>query len=473
MSRIVRTLGAIAILGLCTGSAKADLFELADGSKLDGKVLKEDGGFLTIKTLTGTQKLAAADLKSRTPGEADVDRYEKLKAASEQEGQSKSAQVAALLERYQFQKDHLAQFPPEADMAKENQRLLARILKKDPENVFARGEMGDVQWNGQWVKAADLPRLKQEAENEKRRIDWQTRFGVPITMVESEHFTLLDNTGDKDLAGRDKLLEKTYDTVKTALGVDQLWKDKALIVTIKALDPYCKVLDGFAAEMNINPTIVAAGKDRGTGGIWRQTPYAFQIRWPATGVESMWSAIVHNCAHVAVWTLWKSGGKAWEKENPPAWIDEGMGAWTEIAVMGQQISYCMGESAKQPPDKPGGTTDKGPKKKKDPKKNAEAMRESVSQYKEKCKDAITSDEFPQLRKFLKYKVGDLGPPEEGGVLALVTWLMQIDAAKFKNLFALLSKGGKKVDDDYWREAYGFQVIEDMETKWRAWTVGEW
>ncbi len=467
MSRIVRTLGVLAVLGCCTGSAKADSFELADGSKLDGKVLKEDGGFLTIKTLKGVEKVGADKVKSRTPGASDVETYEKLQTAAATD----PITAAALLDLYQFQKAHAGELPPE--VAKENQRLLARILKKDPENETARAEMGDVRFDGVWVKAADVPRLQQEKDIEKRRVDWQTRFGVPINMVESEHFTLLDNTGDKDLAGRDKLLEKTYETIKTALGVEQLWKGKALIVTIKALDPYSKALDGFAGEMNIGAPIVAAAKDRATGGLWRQSPYPFQIRWPASGVESMWSAIVHNCAHVAMWTLWKSGGKTWEKESPPAWIDEGLGAWTEIAVMGQQISYCMGESAKQTPDKQGGTSDKSPKKKEDPKKNADAMRESVSQYKERCKDAITADEFPPLRKFLKYKVGDLGPPEEGGVLALVTWLMQLDAEKFKKLFALMSKGGMKVEDDYWREVYGFQVIEDMETKWRAWTVGEW
>jgi hypothetical protein len=469
MSRTLRSLALLAVLGCCTESAKGELFELADGSKVDGKFLKEDAGFLWVATLKGTQKLPAADVKARVPGESFVERYDKLKAARDKE----PVTVAALLDVYQFQKDHLAEFAPDVakELAKDNQRLLARVLKKDPENAVARGENGEVQFNGAWVKAADVPRLQAEMELEKRRIDWQIRLGVPIKMSESEHFTLLDNTDDKDLAGRNALLEKTYETLKEALGVERLWKDRALIVTIKTLEPYSKVLDGFAGEMNIGAPIVAAAKDRATGGLWRQSPYAFQIRWPASGVEGMWSAIVHNCAHVTMWTLWKSGGKSWEKEAPPAWIDEGMGAWTEVAVMGQQVSYCMGESAKLD-EKSGGTTDKRPKKK-TPKKNADSLREAASQYKERCKEAIGNDEFPPLRKFLKYKVGDLGPPEEGGVLAFVTWLMQIDAEKFRKVFSLLSKGAMKTDDDYWREVFGFQIIEDMETKWRAWTVGEW
>jgi hypothetical protein len=187
----------------------------------------------------------------------------------------------------------------------------------------------------------------------------------------------------------------------------------------------------------------------------------------------MWSAIVHNCAHVTIWTMWSASARAWEKDTPPAWVEEGLGAWTEIQVMGVQVSSCMGESAKPKEPKQGGTTDKDPHKKKDPKKNADSLREAANEYKERCKAAMESDEFPPLRQFLTYKVGDLGPPEEGGTQGLVTWLMQVDPEKFKVLIASLAKGGKRVLDEYYRDAYGFELIEDMEKKWRGWVLGEW
>jgi hypothetical protein len=464
---IVQTLAIVLFLGCCHGTSQADVLELADGTKIDGKVFKEEGGFLWIKTLAHTEKIAADQVKSRTPGEAPTDRYEKLKAGV----QGDVVTVQALWELYAFQKEHLAELPPET--AKENQRLLQRMLKRDPENVSAHIEIGDVQFEGKWVKKADLPRLQAEAAREKLRLEWGARLGVPVEIYEADHFLLVDNTGDKDLAGRGKLLDKTYDTLTGALGLEKLWKDRCVIVTIKDYMAFTKVVDGFAAESAMPANVVAAAKDRNTGGCWRHRPYAFQVRWPSAGTESMWSAIVHNCAHVSIWTLWAANARAWEKDTPPAWVEEGLGAWVEIQVMGQQVSSCMGESAKPKEAKAGGTTDKDPKKKKDPKKNADSLREAANEYKERCKAAVESDEFPPMRQFLTYKVGDLGPPEEGGVQGLVTWLMQQDAEKFKVLISSLAKGGKKVLDEYFREAYGFELIEDMEKKWRGWVLGEW
>ena len=469
MSRALALVTAIVLLGCCAGSARADLLELTDGTKLDGRVFKEEGGFVWVKTLQGSKKIAADQIKSREPGESAVEKYEKLKAAAEKE----PITAAALWNLYEFQAAHLAELPPET--AKQNKSLLPRILKKEPDHPGAREASGEVMFQGDWVKKSDLARLQAEAAKEKVRVEWQTRLGVAVAIYEADHFLLIDNTGDKDLAARGKTLDQTYETLSRVMGVERLWKDRSVIVTIKDYDPFCKAVDGFTGECNIPANIVAAAKDRGTGGLWRHSPYALQLRWPSSGTESMWSAIVHNCAHVAVWTFWYSaaGGRAWERDTPPAWIEEGLGAWTETEVMGQQVATCMGESKKATEPKQGGTSDKDPRKKKDPKKNAASLKEAANEFKERCKAAIESDEFPPMRQFLTFKVGDLGPPEEGGVLGLVTWLVQTDAEKFKALLAAVAKGGKKVMDEYWRETYGFEVVEDMEKKWRGWVIGEW
>ena len=470
MSRALALVTAFILLGCCAGSGRADVLELTDGSKLDGRVFKEEGGFVWVRTLQrpAGEKIAADRIKSREPGESAPEKYDKLKAAAAAE----PVTAAALWNLYQFQAAHLAELPPET--AKENQRLLPRILKKDPEHVGAREASGEVMFQGNWVKKSDLARLQAEAAKEKVRVEWQTRLGVPVAIYEADHFLLVDNTGDKDLGARGKTLDQAYETLARVMGVERLWKDRSVIVTIKDYEPFCKAVDGFAGEANIPAYIVTAAKDRQSGGLWRHTPYPFQIRWPSTGTESMWSAIVHSCAHVAVWTFWYStGGRAWERDTPPAWMEEGLGAWIEIEVMGQQVNTCMGESKKPTDPKSGGTSDKDPRKKKDPKKNAASLREAVNEYKERCKAAIESDEFPPMRQFLTYKVGDLGPPEEGGVLGLVTWLIQQDGEKFKAVIAAVAKGGKKVIDEYWRDTYGFEVVEDMEKKWRGWAIGEW
>ena len=470
MSRALALLTAFVVLGCCVSNAHGDVLELTDGTKLDGRVFKEEGGFVFVKTLQRVERIEAGKIKSREPGESAVEKYEKLKVAAEKE----PITAAALWDLYQFQAAHLAELPPET--AKQNERLLPRILKKEPDHVGAREAAGQVMFQGEWVKKSDLARLQAEAAKEKVRVEWQTRLGVAVAIYEADHFTLVDNTGDKDLAARGKTLDQAYETLSRVTGIEQLWKDKCVVVTIKDYDPFCKAVDGFKGECNIPDYIVTAAKDRATGGLWRHTPYALQLRWPSSGTESMWSAIVHNCAHVAVWTFWYSGatgGRAWEKKVPPAWIEEGLGAWLEIEVMGQQVSTCMGTSRKAAEPKTGGTSDKDPRKKKDPKKNADSLREAVNEYKQRCKDAIEADDFPPMRQFLTYEVGDLGPKEEGGVLGLVTWLMQTDAEKFKAVLASIAKGGKKVMDEYWRETYGFEVVEDMEKKWRGWVIGEW
>jgi hypothetical protein len=459
MSRLARSLALVALLGCCTERAKADTLVLADGRTLDAKVLKDDGTTVIVKTLAKVEKLPAADVKSRTPGESAVEIYDRLLTASAAE----PVTAKALWELYAFQAAHLAELPPE--VAKTNPKLLPRILKKEPEHAEAHDAAGDAQWDGKWVKKSDLPRLQAEKAKEQLRVDWQNRLKIPVQIAEADHFLLVDNTGDKDLVGRGKILDKAYDALTQAFGVEELWKERSVVVTIKDYDAFCVGLDTFVGECAIPPAIVTAAKDRNTGGVWRHRPYAVQVRWPSTGVEGMWSAILHNCSHVATWTLW---GK---NAPPPAWIEEGMGAWVEIQVLGQQVASCLGESKKLPEQK-GGTTDKKTKKK-DPKKNPGDLREAASEYKERCKQAIEADEFPKLRQFLKYGVGDLGPPEEGGTLGLCTWLMLQDPEKFKVLIKMLRLQNKRTDDEYWREAYGFELIDDMDAKWRGWVVGEW
>jgi hypothetical protein len=460
--RFDRTLALLlAAAALLSGiSARADVLLLDDGSRLDGKVIREEGGFVWLKTLQKTERIAAEKIKSRTAGEALVDRYERLRTAV----QTDPVTAAALWDLYLFQKEHAAELPPET--TKENPRLLARILKKDPQHAAAHAENGEVNWDGKWVKQADLAALEAARAHEDLVNLWQQRLRVPCVVEETDHYTLVDNTGERDLGGRGQALEKAYAVLTEALGVEALWKGRCSIITIRNYDAYCKVVDDFGASAAIHESILDAAKDRKTGGMWRQKPDAFQIRWPATGAEGMWSAIVHNVAHVAVWTHWRTG-------EPPAWINEGMGAWVEIEVTGQQVNSCMGESKKLGDPPPGGTTDKDSKKKKSPKKNAQELAAARGEYKQRCIDAITADEFPPMRQFLKYGIGDLGPKEEGGALGLVTWLMHLSKEKFRALFKIVRTGGKRTEDEAWREAYGFEVIEEMEKQWRMWAVSEW
>jgi hypothetical protein len=217
MTRALALVTAFALLGLCGGTARADVLELTDGTKLDGRVFKEEGGFVWVKTLQRVEKIAADRIKARQPGESAVEKYEKLKSAAAAE----PVTAAALWNLYEFQAAHLAELPPE--VAKENQRILPRILKKEPDHVGAREASGEVMFQGDWVKKSDLARLEAEAAREKVRVEWQTRLGVPVVLYEADHFLLVDNTGDKDLSARGKTRDQAYETRTRVTGIPRLW----------------------------------------------------------------------------------------------------------------------------------------------------------------------------------------------------------------------------------------------------------
>ena len=56
----------------------AEVLALKDGTSVDGKVLREDGGFIWVKTLSGTVKLTVAEVEGRTEGESPFDAYERF-----------------------------------------------------------------------------------------------------------------------------------------------------------------------------------------------------------------------------------------------------------------------------------------------------------------------------------------------------------------------------------------------------------
>ena len=74
-------LAALSVAGGLAVHAGAEVLSLKDGTSVDGKVMREDGGFIWVRTLTGTVTLSAAEVESRTEGESPYDAYERLQKA--------------------------------------------------------------------------------------------------------------------------------------------------------------------------------------------------------------------------------------------------------------------------------------------------------------------------------------------------------------------------------------------------------
>lgn len=436
-------------------SASADVFTLNDGTTIDGKVLKEEAGVLTVKTVGDVRRINVADIKERKPGEAATDIYEKLKKAVE----TNPRDAESLWSLYGIAKANETLLPKG-----EAGRWLQRLLKVAPDHELARDANGEVKFDGKWVLKTDLPRLEAEAAREKKRRDWEVRMGTHVEMADGDHWVVLDGSGSKDLGKRAQQLDDCYRKMCEIFGLEKMWGGQANAFTFKRYDTYATFVDDLHKSSPMPDWKLKAAKMQALGGFWRHQPSPYVCRFVTDkGEEGMWHAVVHSAAHVAIW--WHFGTK-----NPPEWLNEGLGSWIEIEIMGVQRNYCVGIGGSS---KEKGTSDK-PKKK--PLKPGE-LSEAVNEYKEKCIEAVRDGSFPEMRKFLRMKIGDYGPAEAGGALALCTWLMGKDGEKFKTLVAALRKAPDEPkageDDKPWREIYAWNLIEDMEKEWKVWVTTQW
>jgi hypothetical protein len=446
--RAAAALALLPCLAAAPAPARADVLELADGRVLDGKVLQERDGFVWVKTLAKTEKVPVAQVRSRTPGVSPVERLETLTAQAE-----KAARDAEpWWELYAFCAEH-------PELAKEAKRALDRTLRIAPDHAEARDANGEARFEERWVRKTELARLEAEAERLRVKREWEQRLGVTVEVYRGQHWLIVDNTGERDLARRCQDLDDAYQRMCDVLGEERVWDDVAPAVTLREHEDYVRAIDRFQPAWQKNDAWLAIAKDPKNAGVWNHKPEPMQLRSvPSTGAEGMWAALVHMNAHVILWRLRRS-------VNPPAWLEEGLGAWVEIEVKGLQMAYCIGY---QGGAKGRATTDRAPKS---GKKQGDALSDAQSEYKEHCVRAVQEGSFPIMRNFLRMTIGEFGPPEEGASLGMVTWLVGKDPEAFKKLVRLWRAGGK--EDDVWKEAYGFERVEDMEREWKAWVLAEW
>jgi hypothetical protein len=434
--------------------ARADVLELADGTKLEGKVIQEKDGFVWVRTLGETKKVPKADVKNRVAGKAPVDVLAELEAKIAADPKD----VESLWAYYLFCTEHAAE---SKDLAAKAKPIPGRIVKIAPEHELAREALGEAKFEGKWVKKEDIARLEAEAARRVKKEMHEKNYGVVLEVYDADHWLLLDNTGTKDLARKAKELDEAYRLCGEMLGTERFWDGQAQVLTMKRYTDYLRVLDDSWKKWGMYEWRYTAAKDPKNGGFWQHHPAPFQMRCipeaKTDGEDGMWAAVVHNAAHVAIWSMKRAS-------EPPAWFEEGVASVVENEVRGYQKAFCVGVSVSDPHK----TSDQ-PKKKGGGNKGL-AGEQAV--FKEHAKRAIEDNEFPEMRKFLKMKLGDLGPAEVGGAIGLVTWLRAKDPEKFKLLWKEIRSGPKK-DDEPWQKSYGWNLIEDMEKDFRVWARTEW
>lgn len=463
-----RFLLSAAALLLGATLAHADVLSTSDGRTYDGTIVKEDDSHVWIKCVPGRVfKVALSDVSERKEeSPSGLDRYLELKGRTSKEANSTEAwwnYYAFLADQAELSPDEKAQ----KAILKDAEKAMKKLLKLDPDHAQGREANGEVQYEGQWIKAADLERKKAEIERRKLIEKWEERVGVPVQVHQGERWLLVDATDEPDLIGRSEQLHEAYRLACEVLGVEDLWGGPALVITLPNKEDYHRMVDLYQKEVwHMSEAWVAIAKADQTGGAWRQAPEPMQVAWPIHGPDAMWSFLVNNVGHMSIW-------KRWRRSPVMAWLEEGLAAWLETEVMGEQITTSVGFRGK---GSGGGTTDR--RAGDDEKKDGESLRDAQNEWRDAFIEAVENDDFPPLRKFLSMELGEYGPAEEGGALGLVTYLLQRGPDKFQALERALQSSRNYGDRSYdldppFKAVFDVEVVEDFEKEFRRWVISEW
>lgn len=439
---------AFLIAGLASiPAARADVFVLKDGTEVDGQVIREADGFIYVKTITAkVLKLSHTEISERREGVSAIEKATELETALKKDGKD----VPTLWQLFEV----LAPFD-DKDVVKRRTKVLEQILKLDPNHAAARKAHGDVEFEGEWVPEADLPRAKAEFARKKLKREWSSKLELDVDVYETEHFVFVDGYGAKDLVGHADVMEKAYAALADVLQREKLWNDRCAVITVKGEGAYNRILDEYQKTWQMKEWWTKAAK--ANTGVWRQSPNPVILRHTGKSEDYMWSAIVHSTAHLAMWTMYK--------RNVPAWLEEGLGAWVELEATDEHVTSCVGDTTV----KKGDTTDKRPNKK----GKGGSVQDEFDMWREVFVEKLSGNDFDALRLFLRRDLGEFQTEHEGAAQALVTYLIGKGPEKFAELVSGLQGMDMAKSDPVWKRVLGFDTVEDLETDWKGWVLSQW
>ena len=163
MRKLAITLAAAAALLLSPAAALADIVELVDGRKIEGKILSVEDGIVAVEAKFGVLKFKAAEIKSIERGETE---WERLRREANEAREALPAEATA------DQVLAVAQAAREADLYQMEDELAARALELDPDHAATRRFLGQVKHEGEWVDEAVA--LRSQAREKGEDAEWQT-----------------------------------------------------------------------------------------------------------------------------------------------------------------------------------------------------------------------------------------------------------------------------------------------------------
>ncbi len=143
-----------AVVLICGGALRADIFELAEGGSIEGEVVTETEETLTIRTTVGVFEIDRERIVRRTAAAAPWTRYE---AQKRQHPDTADGHFA------------LAQWCRKNGLRSEQKQHLERAIELDPDHTDARAALGYVKQEGRWTRPQRKTRKPSEEELEARR----------------------------------------------------------------------------------------------------------------------------------------------------------------------------------------------------------------------------------------------------------------------------------------------------------------
>ncbi len=378
------------VLALAVASvARADTVHLRDGGKLEGKVVAEEKGSITIDTALGRMVIE----RSR------ISRIEKGLTAAEELAEREKAMKADASADAWFE---LAEFARAKALRRDRERLLDKALARDPQHeganlargrvrhegqwmtpaerdakvkadetaaMAARGlvpysgrfvtpeekehlERGDVQIDGRWLSADDAQRARglervgsewvvaSEVLARRRAVDFGKEASLALTFDASDHFVVASAFGKAHAHALQEASEKSFALAAGALResvTDLAWigGHKALAVVVDTRDDFGLFARFFSRQEKKVDARWAEGAAKVDGFYWWDPTGTSATFRGARHVDDTVAHTVHHLGHV----LLNRHGYNWK--FLPTWLDEGFAAWTEHRVLGRNAISCI------------------------------------------------------------------------------------------------------------------------------------
>lgn len=266
-------------------------------------------------------------------------------------------------------------------------------------------------------------------------------MGRPLRKVAGEHITLVwEMSGMK--VGRQRL--DGHQMMHLSIDrLERLWDDYVEVLGVPAEDMPGRplILVWRFVEDHRRAAIAFAGMS-GDGGVKllsHEPVYSTDgSRRNFQDDEALHRALIHNTTHL-LFTMQKP--TRWLGNEKGGWIDAGVAHWFEERLHGLCTTFCYEEVA------------------------TSAFSYKGGKFKLALRKLVAAEEAPPLAGLFARNLDELSGPEHAAALAVVDYLMQLDASKFNQLGVLMRS--QESTRDALKEAYGLSplVLESRVYEW--------